>query len=190
MRNPNLVWEWYAHRRDIVNTAKPNAGHLALVELEEHFERVDIITQNVDGLHERAGSSHIHELHGSLNKHRCLDCSRPYSFPANESGVPHCPGCGGLIRPGVVWFGEMLPEDVWLHSEDAVRQCDLFLTVGTSAVVFPAAGLAYLAADLGTFTIEVNPEPTEFTGIADLSLRGAAGVELPKLLEIVRQVHH
>jgi NAD-dependent deacetylase len=188
MRNPELVWEWYTHRRDVVNNAKPNAGHYALVEMEKYFERVDIITQNVDGLHERAGSTHIHELHGSLNKHRCLDCEAPYALRNDETGVPHCPKCGGLIRPGVVWFGEMLPEDAWQKSEDAVRHCDLFLTVGTSAVVFPAAGLAYDAVDRGAFVIEVNPEPTDFTPYASLSLRGAAGEELPTLIDLVREV--
>ena len=121
MHNPDLVWQWYEHRREIVNNAKPNAGHLALVELEKYFERVDIITQNVDGLHERAGSTHIYELHGSLNKHRCLECGKPYTMAA-ESDVPHCPECGGLIRPGVVWFGETLPEAAWQASEEAVRK--------------------------------------------------------------------
>jgi NAD-dependent deacetylase len=188
MANTELVWEWYTHRREVVEGAQPNPGHLALVEMEQYFERVDIITQNVDGLHTRAGSTHVHELHGSLREHRCLDCGKPYGLRDDEEGVPHCPDCGGLIRPGVVWFGEMLPEDAWNASEKAAERCDVFLTVGTSALVVPAAYLPFTAISHGAYTLEINPESTDFTRYADLSLRGAAGVELPKLLEIIKQV--
>lgn len=190
MRNTELVWEWYEHRRQVVETAKPNAGHLALVEMEKYFDRVDIITQNVDGLHTRAGSTRVHELHGSLRDHRCLDCGKPYDLKADETGVPKCPDCGGTIRPGVVWFGEMLPEEPWNKSESAAKQCDIFMTVGTSSLVVPAAYLPYTAASAGAYVIEVNPEETEFTRFADLSLRGLAGEELPKLLAMIRQVRH
>jgi NAD-dependent deacetylase len=188
MRNTELVWEWYEHRRQVVETAQPNAGHLALVEMEKYFDRVDIITQNVDGLHTRAGSTRVHELHGSLRDHRCLDCGKPYDLKDDEVGVPKCPHCGGLIRPGVVWFGEMLPEEPWDKSESAAKQCDIFITVGTSALVVPAAYLPYTAASAGAYVIEVNPEETEFTRFADLSLRGLAGEELPKLIEMIKQV--
>lgn len=188
MRNTDLVWEWYEHRRKVVEEARPNAGHLALVEMERYFDRVDVITQNVDGLHTRAGSSRVHELHGSLRDHRCLDCGKPYELKEDETGVPRCPHCGGIIRPGVVWFGEMLPEEPWDKSERAARQCDIFMTVGTSALVVPAAYLPYTAASAGAFVIEVNPEETDFTRFADLSLRGSAGEELPKLLEMIKQV--
>lgn len=188
MSNTELVWDWYEHRRNVVEEAQPNPGHLALVELEKYYERVDIITQNVDGLHIRAGSTHVHELHGSLLDHRCLKCSKPYELRPDEQGVPYCPHCGGLIRPGVVWFGELLPEEPWDESERAAKRCDIFFTIGTSALVVPAAYLPFTAASKGAYVIEVNREETEFTRYADLSLRGLAGVELPKVLDVVRQV--
>jgi NAD-dependent deacetylase len=188
MQNTELVWEWYEHRRMVVESVLPNPGHYALVEMENYYERVDIITQNVDGLHTRAGSTNVHELHGSLRDHRCLDCGKAYELKLYQQGLPTCPECGGLIRPGVVWFGEMLPEDAWDRSEKAAQQCDVFITVGTSALVVPAAYLPFTAASQGAYVIEVNPEETEFTRYADLSLRGPAGEELPKLLEIVKQV--
>ena len=188
MQNTELVWEWYEHRRHVVESVEPNAGHYALVEMEKYFDRLDIITQNVDGLHSRAGSTNVHELHGSLRVHRCLDCGRPYDLKPDIAGVPKCPECGGLIRPGVVWFGEMLPEDAWDKSEKAAQRCEVFMTVGTSALVVPAAYLPFTAASQGAYVIEVNPEETEFTRYADLSLRGPAGEELPNLLELVKQV--
>ena len=188
MQNTELVWEWYEHRRMVVESVQPNAGHYALVEMEKYFDRIDIITQNVDGLHSRAGSTNVHELHGSLREHRCLDCGKPYDLKPDIAGVPKCPECGGLIRPGVVWFGEMLPEDAWDKSEKAAQRCDVFMTVGTSALVVPAAYLPFTAASQGAYVIEVNPEETEFTRYADLSLRGPAGEELPKLLELMKQV--
>lgn len=187
MANTDLVWEWYEHRRQVVESAQPNAGHLALVEMEKLVERVDIITQNVDGLHTKAGSSYVHELHGSLREHRCIECERPYELKDHEAGVPKCPDCCGTIRPGVVWFGEMLPPDVWDAAEAATENCNLFLSVGTSSVVFPAAGLIYTAASQGAYVIEINPEETDFSRYADLSLRGTAGEELPKLVEMMRR---
>jgi len=184
MANPQRVWEWYEHRRTIVGEAKPNAGHLALASMERYVERIDIITQNVDGLHQRAGSTRVNELHGSLLKHRCLDCGADYELGDDEHGVPHCLLCGGLIRPGVVWFGEELPQDVWARSEDAAQNCDLFLTIGTSAVVYPAAQMPMIAKEHGAFVVEINPDGTDFTPFADLSIRGKAGEELPKLLKM------
>jgi NAD-dependent deacetylase len=188
MANPERVWEWYEYRRGVVTEAKPNAGHRAIVELEKIFDRVDVITQNVDGLHQRAGSSRIHELHGSLLSHRCLDCGTPYELSDHEDGVPHCPVCGGLIRPGVVWFGEELPEDVWDRAVDATINCDLFLSIGTSTIVYPAASLPFMAAREGKFVVEVNPKRTDFTRHADLFLQGAAGMELPKFIEQIRKI--
>jgi len=190
MSNPERVWEWYEHRRTVVDEAKPNPGHYAIVELEELFDRVDVITQNVDGLHARAGSKRIHELHGSLHAHRCLECSAPYSISANEHGVPHCPACGGLIRPGVVWFGEDLPHEVWEQAAEATRTCDLFLSVGTSTVVYPAAQLPFLALSLGKRVIEVNPEVTDLTRHADIVFKGAAGEILPTLIEQFRKIRN
>lgn len=186
MANPERVWEWYEHRREVVEHAQPNPGHYAIVALESLFDRVDVITQNVDGLHGRAGSRRIHELHGSLHAHRCLECSSPYSLSANEEGVPRCRACGGLIRPGVVWFGEDLPQETWQEAEASTRACDLFLSVGTSTVVYPAAQLPFLALSLGKHVIEVNPEATDLTRHADTILRGAAGAMLPELVAYVR----
>ena len=187
MSNPERVWEWYQHRRDIVEKAEPNSGHYAIVELERIFDRVDIITQNVDGLHIRAGSTHVYELHGSLHAHRCLNCSTPYTLSLKEQGVPHCPSCGGLIRPGVVWFGEDLPSAIWQQAEEATRSCDIFLSVGTSTVVYPAAQLPFLALSLGKHVVEVNPEPTDLSRQADVALRGPAGEMLPRLVEALRR---
>jgi NAD-dependent deacetylase len=190
MSNPERVWEWYEHRRAVVEQAEPNPGHHAIVELEDLFDRVDVITQNVDGLHARAGSKNVYELHGSLHAHRCLECSTPYALSPNEQGIPHCPECGGLIRPGVVWFGEDLPIDIWQRAESATRECDLFLSVGTSTVVYPAAQLPFLALSLGKHVIEVNPEPTDLTRHADGVLRGAAGELLPMLIEQIKKIKH
>lgn len=190
MANPERVWDWYEHRRTVVDEARPNAGHYAIVELESLFDRVDVITQNVDGLHARAGSQYIHELHGSLHVHRCLNCSRPYVLTTHEKGVPHCPECGGLIRPGVVWFGEDLPQDVWQRAEDATRESDLFLSVGTSTVVYPAAQLPFLAVSLGKYVIEVNPEPTDLSSQASTALQGTAGDILPQLITYIKKIFH
>lgn len=187
MANPERVWQWYQYRRNVVNDALPNAGHLAIVELQKVFDRVDVITQNVDGLHIRAGSSRVYELHGSLLKHRCLDCQSSYEISGDEEGVPHCPICGGLIRPGVVWFGEDLPEYEWERAVDATINCDLFLSIGTSTIVYPAAGLPFMAVREGKYVIEVNPERTEFTRYADLYLEGKAGEVLPMLVEEFRK---
>ena len=188
MANPDRVWEWYEHRREVVEHAEPNPGHWAIVDLENIFDRVDVITQNVDGLHARAGSKRIYELHGSLHAHRCLNCSQPYTLSVKESGVPHCPSCGGLIRPGVVWFGEDLPFDVWQQAEEATRSCDVFISVGTSTVVYPAAQLPFLALSLDKHVVEVNTEATELTRHADISFRGPAGEVLPQLVEALRKV--
>jgi NAD-dependent deacetylase len=188
MANPERVWEWYQYRRKTVTEAAPNAGHLALAELEKYIEKLEVITQNVDGLHQRAGSTHVYELHGSLLAHRCLDCDRPYELALDASTVPHCNACGGLIRPGVVWFGEMLPVDQWDHAEKAASKCDIFFVVGTSAVVYPAAQLPFIASHNGAFVVEINRERTEFSSYADLSLQGKAGDVLPELLEIVKEI--
>lgn len=187
MANPERVWDWYQYRRNVVTEAEPNPGHLAIVELEKIFDRVDVITQNVDGLHSRAGSSRVYELHGSLLKHRCLDCDTPYEVSGDEEGVPHCPKCGRLIRPGVVWFGEDLPEYQWERAVDATINCDLFLSIGTSTIVYPAAQLPFIAVREGKYVIEINPERTEFTRYADLYLEGKAGEVLPKLVEEFRK---
>jgi NAD-dependent deacetylase len=183
-RDPKLVWEWYNWRRELIGKARPNAGHKALVELEIRKSNFTLITQNVDGLHDLAGSGKILKLHGDIWRMRCLECRS--NWPDRRATLPklppHC-ACGGLARPGVVWFGEPLPAGMMMEAEHAVESADVLLVVGTSAVVYPAAGLIPLAKQRGVKVVEVNPESTPYSEMADCWLRGAAGEILPKLLE-------
>jgi NAD-dependent deacetylase len=182
-RDPRLVWEWYDWRRQRIAQARPNAGHEALVRLERSKPRFWLITQNVDGLHERAGSRRVIKLHGDIWLVRCVVCGREQRderVPLPEL-PPRC-ACGGLLRPGVVWFGEALPPGAWEAAEQAVREAEVLLVVGTSAVVYPAAGLIPLAQACGARVIEVNPEETPMSARLDCSLRGPAGVILPALI--------
>jgi NAD-dependent deacetylase len=182
-RNPKLVWEWYAWRRERVAKAQPNPGHLALAELERRVPDFTLITQNVDGLHRRAGSHRVLELHGNITRNKCFDEGTPVESWAEGGPVPPlCPRCGGYLRPDVVWFGEMLPEDVLEAALKATRRCELFLCVGTSTVVQPAASLPFEALRAGARVLEVNPEATPLTPRATWSLRGPAGAVLPALL--------
>ncbi len=183
-RDPKLVWNWYNWRRTMIAGAEPNAGHRALAALERSKPRFRLVTQNVDGLHERAGSRNILRLHGDIWTVRCLACgkeSRDERAPLEEI-PPHC-GCGGLLRPGVVWFGETLPHEVWDAAVEATSDADVLLVVGTSAVVYPAAGLVPLAKSCGARVIECNMEETPFSAELDCSLRGQAGELLPQLIE-------
>ena len=182
-RDPRLVWEWYDWRRQRIAQARPNAGHEALVRLERSKPRFWLITQNVDGLHERAGSRRVIKLHGDIWLVRCVVCGREQRderVPLPEL-PPRC-ACGGLLRPGVVWFGEALPPGAWEAAEQAVREAEVLLVVGTSAVVYPAAGLIPLAQACGARVIEVNPEETPMSARLDCSLRGPAGEILPALI--------
>jgi len=183
--NPRLVWEWYAWRRGIVAGAKPNAGHLALVALERQCRSHDVdftlVTQNVDGLHGVAGSVRVVELHGNIRRVKCFDRHHPVESWTEGSEVPTCPRCGSLLRPDVVWFGEGLPPDALASAIAAARTCDVFLCVGTSTVVEPAASLPLIALQSGARVIEVNPQPTPLSAQASVSLRGAAGAILPLL---------
>ena len=173
-------------RRDIVRKARPNAGHLALAEWETRVSEFTLITQNVDGLHARAGSRRVVELHGNIERDRCLDCGRVQDGAAEsgESVVPRC-ACGGTLRPDVVWYGELLPPEAFSAARRAAAGCDLFLVIGTSAVVHPAASLPSVARRSGAVLVEVNPEPTPVSEIADFCLYGPAGTVLPVLLECV-----
>ncbi|NWG29374.1 MAG: NAD-dependent deacylase [Ignavibacteriaceae bacterium] len=183
MRNPELVWEWYNYRRKIVHEAKPNAAHLTIAEMQNHFEDVTVVTQNVDNLHRRAGSKKIFELHGNIEKNYCVNCKKDFNEVLDFSnGVPKC-DCGGLIRPGVVWFGEFLPEDQFRGGELAAMKADVFFVVGTSAVVYPAAGLVYTAKASGATIIEVNIEETEISSSVNYSYFGKAGEILPRIFE-------
>jgi NAD-dependent deacetylase len=182
-RDPKLVWEWYDWRRGLVSAASPNAGHLALAALERRAQQFTLITQNVDGLHARAGSRNIAYLHGDIWTLRCTACgqSRRDETPHLDPLPPQC-DCGGMLRPGVVWFGEPLPPDAWQLAETAARTADVFLVVGTSAVVMPAGGLVSIAREHGARVIEINAEETRISRSVDLSLRGLSGELLPQLI--------
>jgi len=186
LANPKLVWDWYAWRREKVGSAAPNPGHRALAAIEaacaSRGADFTLVTQNVDGLHQAAGSRHVVELHGSIRRVKCFD--HGHAALAWEEGgeVPACARCGSLLRPDVVWFGEMLPPDALAAAFAAARTCDVFLCVGTSTVVEPAASLPFLALESGARVIEVNPQATPLSAQATLSLRGAAGQILPLLV--------
>lgn len=182
-RDPKLVWEWYDWRRRSISKAKPNAGHGALAALEDRVDNFTLITQNVDGLHDDAGSRNVLNVHGSIWIMRCTGCGvervdRTVPLPQIP---PRC-GCGALLRPGVVWFGEALPGDVWQKAEQAASHADLFLVIGTSALVYPAAGLATIAKHAGAKVIEINIAETPLTHCIDASLQGPSAELLPQLM--------
>ncbi|MBZ0267005.1 NAD-dependent deacylase [bacterium] len=183
-RNPRKVWEFYEMRRATMASVHPNPGHEALAAMERHFDVLTVVTQNIDGLHQRAGSARVLEVHGSLWRARCLaGCGHVEDpFPHPAPAVPPPCVCGELLRPDVVLFGEMLPERIFDESVHEAVHSDVALSVGTSSSVWPAAGIPLAAAQRGAFTIEVNPEPTELTPRFDVSLRGPAGEILPRLL--------
>lgn len=186
MRNSNLVWQWYKHRMEIVHDAKPNAGHLAIAEMQNLFEKVTVITQNVDNLHRRAGSNIVYELHGNIERNYCIKCKKYYNENFDLSGgAPKC-SCGGLIRPDVVWFGEYLPEDQFAAGEKASRTCDLFFIVGTTGIVYPAASMIYTAKNNGAYLIEVNIESTEVSSYTNYSILGKSGNILPQVIAAIK----
>ena len=182
-RDPKLVWEWYDWRRSVIAGLKPNAGHYALAELEKRTPQFTLITQNVDGLHELAGSNNVLRVHGSIWILRCLACGREREDrrPRLSEIPPRCE-CAGMLRPGVVWFGEALPTDVWQAAEKAARECDLLLVIGTSAVVYPAAGLAHVAKSCGARVVEINVAETPLSREIDLFVPGPSGELLPRLI--------
>lgn len=182
-RDPRLVWDWYEFRRQLVAGVEPNPAHLALAEMARHVPRFTLITQNVDGLHQRAGSRDVIELHGNIVRSKCFSCQRiAAQLPEGEETPPRCEVCGGLLRPDVVWFGEMLPEDALREAFDAARNCDLFFTIGTSGMVQPAATLPLEAREMGIPTVEVNPERTQLTRAMTYVLSEPAGEVLPRLV--------
>ena len=181
-RDPKLVWEWYDMRRKIIHDCSPNPAHEIIAKMEKYFNNFQLITQNVDGLHKRAGNSKIIELHGNLWRVRCEEEGKTFDFmevPLKE--IPPTCECGALIRPDVVWFGESLPRDQIEGAFAAASDCEVMMVVGTSAIVQPAASIPIIAKQSGAFLIEVNLDPTPLTAIADYSAQGKAGILLPKL---------
>ena len=195
-RDPKLVWSWYQWRRQQVASKKPNPAHIALAQWQYHsrstHHQLTLITQNVDDLHEQAGSVVTH-LHGNLWRNKCSRCDTPYQSQSNGSydsedsinfdeALIICQHCEGYIRPDIVWFGESLPRQAWQTAEEAAADCDVFISIGTSSLVYPAAGLAQLAKHNGAKIIEINPYPTPNT-LVDITLAAKAGVILPELVK-------
>jgi NAD-dependent deacetylase len=194
LKNPERVWQWYQSRRNVIEHVRPNAGHDALVQMQDFYEQAGaaftLITQNVDRLHQNAGSCNVLELHGNIVENYCVKCHTPheYSYTANPSAdkPPLCTVCSGMIRPAVVWFGEMLPQDVLAKAEYAARTCDVFFSIGTSAEVYPAAGLPLEAKKAGALFIEVNPNVTAISRFADVHISAQSGEVLPFLLTAIK----
>jgi NAD-dependent deacetylase len=191
-RDPSLVWGWYEWRRALVLRAQPNAAHRAIAAMSALVPQLTLITQNVDDLHERAGSGDVLHLHGELSHPYCIGCRRPYvlaggipDLPAGGARMepPRCEACGAMIRPGVVWFGESLPDSVWRTACEAAKRCDVFFCCGTSSLVQPAASLTDMAIGAGAVTVQINPNVTDYDGAVCVAIRGPAGVVLPRIVE-------
>jgi len=189
MRNPELVWEWYNMRKNLITNIKPNAGHYALVELEKRYgSGFSLATQNIDNLHIRAGSKNVFELHGNIERSYCIKCLNYYhDLKLDENNkIPFCE-CGGLIRPDVVWFGENLPEDEINNSTEAASGADVYFSIGTSGNVYPAAGLPGIAKRNGAFTIEINVERTLISSEFDEALIGKSGDIIPEIVKLLEK---
>lgn len=186
-RNPGRVWAWYMWRRSLIEKAKPNPAHKALAAMERRVPKFTLLTQNIDGLHQMAGSRHVVELHGNIWRTICAENRHVVEQwePAPEGEAPRCPVCGSLLRPDVVWFGEPLPADALEAAYAAARSADVMLVVGTSAMVQPAAMLPILAAERGAYLVEVNPQETALSRYMDAALKGPAGEILPALVRAV-----
>lgn len=187
-RDPGLVWSWYSWRRERVAAAAPHAGHLALAEWEQRVPGFVVATQNVDGLHQQAGSRRVLELHGNIHRNICSAERGVVTDPVPaEAGdqPPRCPQCAAPVRPDVVWFGEALPEQAWQAAIRAAGEADVLLSIGTSGLVQPAASIPLMALEQGAAVIEINPEPTPISERVTVSLRGPAAELLPQLLEEV-----
>lgn len=185
-RDPKLVWDWYAVRRERLDQVDPNPGHYALVRMAGCTSEFNLITQNVDGLHQKAGSRSVIELHGSIHRVRCSKCgSQVQTRDDEQESVPRCLECGGFLRPDVVWFGESLAQEALSAAVEAARGCQVFFSIGTSGVVQPAASLAFAAMNSGAILVEINAEPTPLTPICDYPIHGKSGEILPNLVEDV-----
>jgi NAD-dependent deacetylase len=188
LENPQLVWEWYHWRRQLISEVKPNPGHYALRDLEAFFDDFTLITQNVDNLHRVAGSTRVLELHGNIYRNKCANCGNLLEMAAEigPDTIPGCAKCGGKIRPDVVWFGEMLPEDVLNEAFARAEEAQAFFSIGTSALVHPAASLPLVAKRHGATLIEINPERTPLSDLADYCFETKSGEVLPRLLDQLR----
>jgi NAD-dependent deacetylase len=184
--DPKLVWEWYNERRKNIFAAQPNLGHKAIAELEKYV-KVVILTQNIDGLHQKAGSSEVLELHGSIVKIKCSVCDFKDEIVTEFSEIPPLCKCGNILRPDVVWFGESLPQEVWQKAMILASQCDLMIIAGTSLVVSPANTLPIYAKQNNAMLIEVNPENTEMSSEMDLVIRNTSAVSLPEFVSMFRE---
>jgi NAD-dependent deacetylase len=183
MNDPDFVWSWYQHRREIMREVKPNKGHIVLAEMEQVFPKFELITQNIDNLHFRAGSKKIIELHGNIERNFCMKCRTFYEeIDLSEKKVLKCEKCGGLIRPDVVWFGEMLPMNELRNAEESAANADVFFTIGTSAEVYPAAMLPIIAKRAGAYVVEINTKPTAISAELDEILTGKSGEILAELI--------
>lgn len=195
-RDPKLVWDWYEYRRKIAREAKPNPGHIALAQLEQFFPSLEVITQNVDDLHEQAGSSTVIHLHGNIARNKCFRNCQGVSTLVDISDAvhksddepPHCPHCDAYIRPDVVWFGESLPSQAFDRAVTLSERCDVMLVVGTSGMVHPAASLPLLAIKAGAIVVEVNPVDTAISGYARYKLRAPSGEVLPIVLQHLQRL--
>ena len=182
-QDPRLVWEWYNWRRELIATKQPNAAHKAVAEMERRHPQFWLITQNVDGLHRVAGSRKLSEIHGNIWMVRCTGCQRVVENRAVPIQIlPICAACHSLLRPHIVWFGESLAEEDLRRSNAALRSCDLCLIIGTSGVVYPAAGFASIAKEAGAFVVEINLDVTPHTSLVDVSLQGRAKDVVPLLV--------
>lgn len=185
-RDPKLVWDWYAWRREAIKGVRPNPGHYALVEMEKRIPQFTLITQNVDGLHRFAGNKNVLELHGNIQRVRCSECGMfTETWGDDSETVPTCAACGGLLRPDVVWFGETLPRAELEAAVNASRTAHVYFSIGTSGVVQPAASLAYAARNNGSVVVEINAEPTPLTPKVDFAFHGKSGEILPALVKAV-----
>ena len=187
LANPKIVWEWYNWRRKLIGEVQPNPGHYALAELPKFVEDFTLITQNVDGLHRMAGSEHVLELHGNIHRNKCVKCGRLYEEvkKINPDNIPKCTSCGGKIRPDVVWFGEMLPEQVINQAFQKSEEADVFFSVGTSALVHPAASLPMAARRNHARIIEINPDRTPISDLVDYHFSARSGELLPSLIDLL-----
>jgi NAD-dependent deacetylase len=183
-RDLNAVWEWFDYRRDLLKSLEPNPAHHEIARWQAQFAEVTLVTQNIDGLHQEAGSRNVIELHGNIWRTRCMGCGARYEIPKAGSRPDACLECGDRLRPDVVLFGELLPSGAFEQAAAKAEQCELCFVVGTSAIVYPAAGIPEIAKAAGAFVFEVNPERTPLSNLCDEVLTGRAGEVLPQLLKV------